>query len=129
MKEIKLGDLRPTRDFTYVKDIAEGFLAISECDDTIGKEINLSSNYEISMEDTVKLIKKILSSDAKIIMEDIRTRPSNSEVTRLWGNNSLVEELTGWKPKFSLESGMKETIRWFSEPENLKKYKAGIYNI
>lgn len=129
MKEIKLGDLTPTRDFNYVKDTAAGFLAIAECEASIGKEINIASNYEISMADTLNLIKDIMGSDVKFITDKQRIRPEKSEVFRLWGDNSLVKELTGWEPKYSLEKGLTETIEWFSKPENLKKYKANLYNI
>jgi len=129
IKEIKLGDLTPTRDFSYVKDTCRGFLAIAECEETIGKEINIASNYEISMENTLKTIKDIMQSDVKFITEKQRLRPEKSEVFRLWGDNSLIKELTGWKPEYRLEDGMKETVEWFSDKDNLKKYKAGIYNL
>ncbi|NOU48448.1 MAG: SDR family NAD(P)-dependent oxidoreductase [Bacteroidales bacterium] len=129
MKEIKLGDLTPTRDFNYVKDTARGFLAIAECDETIGKEINIASNFEISMADTLNLIKELMQSDVKFITDDQRLRPANSEVFRLWGDNSLICSLTTWKPEYTIEEGLKETIQWFLKSENLKKYKAGIYNL
>ena len=129
IKEIKLGDLTPTRDFNFVKDTARGFLAIAECDDTIGKEINIASNYEISMADTLNLIKKIMHSDVQFITEEQRLRPKDSEVFRLWGDNSLMKSLTGWQPEYNIEKGLKETIDWFLEGENLKKYKAEIYNL
>lgn len=129
MKEIKLGDLSPTRDFNYVKDTAKGFLAIAENDQTIGKEINIASNFEISMQDTLQVIKEIMKSDVNIISDDIRKRPAKSEVFRLWGDNTLIKELTHWKPEYTLEEGLRETIEWFTRVENLKKYKAGIYNL
>ncbi len=129
LKEIKLGDLTPTRDFNFVKDTARGFLAIAECDDTIGKEINIASNYEISMADTLNLIKEIMQSDVQFITDEQRLRPKDSEVLRLWGDNRLITSLTGWQPQFTIEAGLKETVDWFCKPENLKNYKAGIYNL
>lgn len=129
MKEIKLGDMTPTRDFNYVKDTALGFLRIAECNETIGKEINICSNYEISMLDVLKLIKEIMQSDVRFMTDEQRLRPENSEVFRLWGDNTLITKLTGWKPNYDLKQGLKETIDWFSKPDNLKKYKESIYNI
>ena len=129
MKEIKLGDLSPTRDFNYVKDTAKGFLALAECDETIGKEINIASNFEVSMQDTLMLIKQLMNSDVNFITDEQRIRPKDSEVFRLWGDNTLIRELTGFASEYSLEQGLKETIEWSVKPENLKKYKAGIYNV
>ena len=124
-----MGDLTPTRDFNYVKDTARGFLAIAECEATIGKEINIASNYEISMADTLHLIKGIMNSDVQFITDDVRLRPQNSEVFRLWGDNRLITALTGWQPEYSIEAGLKETVDWFYKPENQRNYKAGIYNL
>lgn len=128
-KEIKIGDLTPTRDFNYVKDTCSGFLALAECNNTVGKEINISSNYEISMVDTLNLIKKIMKSDVKFITDEQRIRPKSSEVFRLWGDNRLIRELTDFKPQYSLEKGLEATCAWFIKTENLKKYKANIYNV
>lgn len=128
-KKIKLGDLRPTRDFNFVKDICRGFLAISECDASIGKEINIASNEEIAMADLAIKIKEIMGSDAEIISEEDRLRPEKSEVFRLWGDNALIKQLTGYKPEISVEEGLKITTDWFTMAENLKKYKPEIYNI
>jgi len=128
MKEIRLGDITPTRDFNFVKDTARGFLALAECDETIGKEINIASNTEISMADTLNLIKDIMQSDVRIITDEQRLRPKDSEVFRLKGDNSLIRELTGLSPEYSLEQGLIETIDWFKNHENLKKYKPGLYN-
>lgn len=129
IKEIKLGDLSPTRDFNFVKDTCKGFIALAENDKTIGKEINISSNYEISMKDTLELIKSIMKSDVQFITDEQRLRPQNSEVFRLWGDNSLIKELTGFTPDYDIEKGLTETCAWFANPENLKKYKADIYNV
>ena len=118
-KEISLGDLSPIRDFNYVKDIARGFWAIAEIAETIGKEINLSSNKEISMEETFNLIKEIMKSDVQPINEEKRLRPENSEVFRLCGDNRLMTKLTNWKPEYSLEKGLIETIEWSTKPNNL----------
>lgn len=128
-KEIKLGDLTPTRDFNYVKDTCRGFIALSECDNAIGQEVNIASNYEISMRDTLEVIAKIMNSDVQFVEDEIRVRPEKSEVFRLWGDNTKINKLTGFQPKYSLEHGLKETISWFTEPKNLKKYKTDIYNL
>jgi len=129
INELKLGDTSPTRDFNFVKDTANGFLAIAESDKTHGKEINIASNSEISMADTLNLIKKMMNSDIRFITDEKRLRPENSEVFRLWGDNRLITSLTNWKPRYSLEDGLLETIDWFTNPTNLSKYKTDIYNI
>ena len=129
IKEINIGDLSTTRDFNYVKDVANGFLAISEVNDTIGKEINISSNYEISMANTLNLIKDIMQSNVTFIIDEQRLRPNKSEVFRLWGDNSLIKSLTRWKPEYNIERGLQETCDWFQNPENLKKYKTDIFNL
>ncbi|MFW5879421.1 MAG: NAD-dependent 4,6-dehydratase LegB [bacterium] len=129
VKEIKLGDLTPTRDFNYVKDTCKGFLLIAENDNTIGKEINIASNQEISMFDTLQLIKQIMKSDVEFITENQRLRPSKSEVFRLWGDNTLIKKLTDFVPEYTLEKGLQETIDWFIQKENLNQYKTNIYNI
>jgi len=128
-KQIKLGDLSPTRDFNFVKDTCRGFIALAENDATIGEEINIASNFEISMKDTLELIKKIMKSDVEFITEGQRLRPKNSEVFRLWGDNSLIKSLTDFTPRYSIEKGLEETINWFTKPENLNKYKTDIYNV
>jgi NAD dependent epimerase/dehydratase len=129
IKKIKLGDLSPTRDFNYVTDTCRGFIAIGEHDETVGKEINISSNYEISMRDTLDLIKKIMKADVQFITDEQRIRPKESEVFRLWGDNSLIKNLTGIKPEYNIESGLTETCKWFTNSKNLEKYKANIYNV
>jgi NAD dependent epimerase/dehydratase len=129
IKVIKLGDLKPTRDFNFVSDICKGFLAIARCEETIGKEINISSNSEISMADTLDIIKEILQSDVLFLTDEQRIRPENSEVFRLRGDNSLIKELTGWHPGVTIREGLKKTIDWFTVPENLAKYKSGVYNL
>jgi NAD dependent epimerase/dehydratase len=129
MNEIKLGNLTPTRDFNFVKDTCAGFIAIAESEACIGKEINLCSGSEESMSVIVNAIKEIMKSDIKIITENGRLRPENSEVYRLLGDNKLVMELTGFTSHFSLRQGLELTCDWFRQKENLKKYKAGIYNL
>ncbi len=129
IKEISLGDLTPTRDFNFVKDTCKGFIALAETESSIGKEVNICSNFEISMKDTLELIKKIMKSDVQFITDEQRIRPKDSEVFRLWGDNSLLKELTRFQPEYDIEKGLTETCNWFVNPENLKKYKAHIYNV
>ena len=105
VKEIKLGDLTPTRDFNFVKDTCNGFVELAESENTIGKEINIASNFEISMTDTLNLIKQIMKSDVDFITDEQRLRPANSEVFRLWGDNTLITSLTKWSPKYNMEEG------------------------
>jgi len=128
-KEIKLGDLTPTRDFNYVSDTCEGFLAIAESEDVIGKEVNIASNSEISMEATLKLIAEIMESPVEFVQDEQRIRPEKSEVFRLFGDNTLIKSLTGFESKVSLESGLRQTIDWFTKKENLQRYKTTIYNV
>lgn len=128
-KEIKLGDVSPTRDFNYVKDVCSGFIAIAESEKTNGKEINISSNYEISIGNTLNMIKKIMNSEVEFIVEDERLRPKTSEVFRLWGDNKLIKEITNFTPKYSLMKGLQETVDWYTNLKNLIKYKADIYNV
>ncbi len=128
-KEIKLGNISPTRDFNYVTDTCRGFLELAECDAAIGEVVNIGSNYEISVEDTIQLIKKILDSDIQIVVDADRVRPELSEVERLWCDNSKILKLTGFKPQTNIETGLKKTIEWFECDSNQKKYKANIYNV
>lgn len=128
-REIKLGDLSPTRDFNYVKDTCCGFLELSHCDAAVGQEVNLCSNYEISMRDTLEMIAELMSADVRFMEDCERLRPKNSEVFRLWGDNSIIKNLTGFTPAYSIEQGLRETIDWFSKEENLKRYKSDIYNV
>jgi NAD dependent epimerase/dehydratase len=129
VKEIILGDHSPTRDFSFVKDTCNGLLALAESDKTIGQEINISSNFEISIKDTFQLIKEIMQRDVELISDDERFRPKNSEVFRLWGDNSLIKKLTGFEPKYSFRQGLEQTCEWFTKAENLNKYKTDIYNV
>lgn len=128
-KQIKLGDTSPTRDFNFVKDTCRGFIELAKCEKANGQTVNIGSNYEISVGDTLNLIKKIMNSDVEFVTDSERLRPEKSEVNRLWCDNTKINELTGFKPQYSIEQGLKETIDWFKNPENLKKYKADIYNV
>ncbi len=129
IKEIKLGNITPTRDFSYVKDICKGFIELADCEEAIGQEVNIASNYEISMQDILELIAKLMGKDVEFIQDARRLRPENSEVFRLWGDNSKIKSLTGFDPDYDMEIGLKKTISWFTDPENLKKYKTNIYNV
>lgn len=129
MREIKVGDLSPTRDFNFVEDTAAGFIALAESDKTVGMEVNIATGVEISMADTLKTIARLMNADVEWVTDPQRLRPSGSEVFRLLGDNSRITTLTEWRPKFTLEKGLGKTIDWFTNPENLKKYKTGIYNV
>ena len=129
MKEIELGDLTPTRDFNFVSDTCDGFLNIAESDTTIGKELNICSNCEISMLAVMELIKDIMQSDVQIKSDKQRIRPEKSEVFRLWGDNTQITLLTGFKPKYDIRQGLELTYSWYTKPENLKKFKAHLYNV
>ena len=130
---IHLGSLHPTRDFNYVADTVRGFLAVAQSDKTVGEVVNIGSNYEVSIGDLVKTIAKLMGSDIDIKTDNNRIRPEKSEVERLWADNRKALELTGWKPEYAgmkgLEHGLQETIKWFSDPNNLKRYKTRVYNI
>ena len=128
-KEIKLGDVTPTRDFNYVNDTCRGFIALAECDDSIGETVNIGSNFEISIGDTLNMIKDIMDSDVKFIVDVNRVRPKKSEVFRLWCDNSKIEKLTGFKPEVDIVEGLKRTINWITKPHNLNRYKSEIYNV
>ena len=129
MKEIKLGDTSPTRDFNYVEDTCRGLLSIAENDQTIGETINIGSNFEISIYDTLKIIKELMKSDVNFVSDNERIRPEKSEVFRLWCDNTKIKKLTGFNSKVDIEEGLQRTIDWFSKPENLKHYKAQLYNV
>lgn len=127
--ELKLGSLHPTRDLAYVDDTVDGFFKAAASNKGIGEVINLGTGSEISIGGLAKLIAGILNSNIKIVSDEKRKRPEKSEVEQLLSDNSKASELLGWKPKFSLEGGIKKTIEWFSKKDNLKRYKSGIYNV
>ena len=128
-KEIRLGSLYPTRDFVYVKDTVEGFIRIAQCEEAIGQEVNIATQREISIKELAEKIINMINPSARIISEDIRVRPKNSEVERLLGSNEKLKKLTGWVPQVTLEEGLKLTIDWFKDENNLKLYKAWLYNV
>jgi NAD dependent epimerase/dehydratase len=131
--QIKLGAIHPTRDFNYVRDTVRGFLALAECDAAVGQVVNVGSNYEISVGDTARLIASLMGKDVEFASDEQRLRPAGSEVERLLADNARARDLAGWAPEYpgieGLKRGLVETIDWFARPENLRRYKAGIYNI
>lgn len=129
MKEIKLGDTSPTRDFNFVTDTCRGMMAIAQSEQAIGETINIGSNFEISVQDTLDMIKDIMQSDVVFVTDEARIRPKDSEVFRLWCDNTLIQSLTGFEPQYDLRTGLEETVRWFRNVDNLRQYKAGIYNV
>ena len=128
-EEIKLGDLTPTRDLLYVKDTVKAFIEIEKATVLIGHECNIATNSEISMQKMADTLIELINPNAKIIQDPNRLRPEKSEVFRLFGDNTKIIENTNWKVEHSLEQGLQNTIDWFSNKENLKQYKAGIYNV
>lgn len=132
-RQIKLGSVSPTRDFNFVQDTVAGFIAAMKSDKGVGEVINFGSNYEISIGDTVRLIAEAMGRDVEVVTDEVRLRPGNSEVERLWADNSKARELFGWQPQYGGREGFKrglaETAEWFGKPENLAAYKADRYNI
>ena len=128
-KEIKLGDLSPTRDLLYVSDTANGFIEIAKSEALIGHDCNIATQSEISIRNLAEELVKQINPDATIIADEERVRPEKSEVFRLYGSNKKISEFTNWKQEYDLESGLAKTIDWFKNANNLKQYKAGIYNI
>lgn len=128
--EIELGDTTPTRDFNFVKDTCLGMVKLATSENTIGRTVNIGSGREYSIEETFNLIKKIMKKEnVKLLKDENRIRPKNSEVQRLLCDNSLIKELTEFNPTYTFENGLEETIDWFLNPENLKQYKVDIYNV
>ncbi len=125
--EIKLGSLTPTRDFNFVKDTAHGFIAMYESDKTIGQEINIATQHEISIGQLAQELIRQINPEAKIVCDEQRLRPEKSEVNRLLGCNKKILELTDWKPQYTFEQGLAETIEFLRH--NMDKYKADIYNL
>jgi len=125
--------LHPTRDFSYINDTVKGFIAVAESQKSVGEVINIGSNYEVSIGDLVQTITDIMKADIEIKTDDKRLRPEKSEVERLWADNKKAAQLTGWQPEYAgmegLKRGLQKTIDWFSDPNNLKRYKTGVYNI
>jgi len=132
-RQIKLGAVSPTRDFNYVGDTVAAYITALESEMGCGEVINFGSNFEISIGDTVQLIAEAMGKEIEIVTEEARLRPSNSEVERLWADNNKARELFGWSPQYAgrdgFRRGLAETAEWFVNPENLRGYKADIYNI
>ncbi|MDT3698266.1 MAG: NAD-dependent 4,6-dehydratase LegB [Thermincola sp.] len=130
---IKLGSTYPTRDFNYVKDTVQGFISMAQTDAAIGNVINMGNNYEISIGELVELIAAIMQVNITVQTEDIRLRPPKSEVDRLWADNTKAAKILGWGPEYAgyegLKRGLTETINWFCQSENLKKYRSELYNL
>ncbi|MEK6806062.1 MAG: NAD-dependent 4,6-dehydratase LegB [Pseudomonadota bacterium] len=130
---LNLGALHPTRDFNFVGDTVRGFVAVAEAERSVGEVINIGSNFEISIGDAARAIAELMGTKVEFRTETARLRPEKSEVERLWADNNKARELTGWTPEFGgldgFRRGLKETIAWFSQPENLRHYKTDIYNL
>ena len=133
LHKIKLGAVSPTRDFNYVQDMVAGFIAVLNSDQGQGEVFNFGSNFEISIGDTARLIAEVMNTEIEIITDEARLRPENSEVERLWADNSKATRLFGWQPAYGGREGFKrglaKTAAWFSQPENLRSYKADTYNL
>lgn len=132
-RKIQLGAVSPTRDFNFVSDTVDGFIAALRSDVGLGEAINLGSNFEISIGGTAQLIAEAMGVDLEIVTDEARIRPENSEVQRLWADNSKARELLGWAPAYGGREGFKrgliETAAWFMKPANLGGYKSNIYHI
>jgi NAD dependent epimerase/dehydratase len=127
--DIQLGDLRTTRDFTFVEDTCRGFIAIAGMDGGGGEVFHIGSNQEITIGDLFTLINELSEANARVIVDDIRLRPDKSEVLRLWCDNTKLANATGFIPTVPLRDGLTRTLEWFRKPENLQRYKPGIYNV
>jgi NAD dependent epimerase/dehydratase len=128
-KRIRLGRVDPTRDFNYVADICEGMIALAQCDEAVGQVVNIGSGSEISIGELANMIGHVMGTKFEIETEAARLRPEESEVERLLCDGSRLRKLTGWAPKVALREGLEKTLAWFRRPENLKRYKAGRYNV
>jgi nucleoside-diphosphate-sugar epimerase len=128
-KEVKLGDLTTTRDFTFIDDMCRGLLAVASLDGSDGECFNIGSNREISMGELFRLIAEIMGSDAQIELDPFRIRPADSEVRRLCCNADKLRRVHGFHPEVSLREGLKQTANWFQNPSNLRRYKESLYNV
>lgn len=128
-KRIQLGDLTPSRDFNYVLDTCRALIALAESENTIGEVVNIGSNFEISVGEMLNMIRELMESDVEFVADPQRIRPQNSEVLRLWCDNTKIQRLTGFQPEYSLREGLRLTVDWFTRPENLSRYKTDIYNV
>ena len=131
--KVKLGSLSPTRDFSFVQDTANGFLAAAQSDLIVGQTINLGSGFEVSIKETAETIAKLMNTKLELVDDEQRVRPENSEVERLHASIEKAKTLLGWQPELKglagFETGLKKTIEWFSNPKNLSRYKADRYNL
>ncbi len=132
-REVKLGSLSPTRDFSFVQDTANGFLAAAMSDAIVGQTVNLGSGFEISIQETAETIAKLMNVELKLANDEQRVRPESSEVERLHASIQKAKEVLGWQPQLKglegFKAGLKQTIDWFSNPTNLARYKADRYNL
>jgi NAD dependent epimerase/dehydratase len=132
-KQIKLGSVSPTRDFNYVQDTVAGFIATLNSEIGLGEVVNFGSNFEISVGETAHLIAEAMNTEIEVIADESRIRPENSEVERLWADNTKAKRLFNWQPRYGGRDGFKrgivETADWFMQHDNLRRYKADIYNI
>ena len=133
VRQIKLGAIFPTRDFNYVQDTAAGFIAAMNSEQGLGEVVNFGSNFEVSIGETAELIADIMGVTIEIITDETRLRPVDSEVERLWADNTKAREILNWQPAYAgyegFRRGLAETVEWFLDSDNLKKYKTDIYNI
>lgn len=129
IEEIKLGDISPTRDLLFVKDTVNGFIKIAMCDKLIGQEVNIATESEITIGDLAQNIIDQINPNAIIVSDPQRLRPEKSEVFRLFGSNAKLKKYTSWEQQYTLKDGLSETIKWFQSADNLKQYKAEIYNV
>lgn len=132
-RQVKLGAISPTRDFNYVLDIVAGLVAALNSERGLGEVVNFGSNYEISIADTARLIAEVMAAEIEIVADEARVRPKKSEVERLWADNSKARRLFDWQPSYAgregFKRGLQETARWFTDGDNLRGYKADIYNL
>jgi NAD dependent epimerase/dehydratase len=127
--ELRLGSVSPTRDFNHVSDTVRGFIALAEADGALGEEVNIASGIEYSIGDIAQRLVAEINPSARIVVAEDRIRPDKSEVVRLIGDNRKIRSLTSWEPAFGMDDGLKDTIGWFREPQNLARYKAWLYNV
>jgi len=127
--EISLGSVSPTRDFNYVKDTVQGFIALAEADGAVGEEVNIATNTEYSIGDVANDLIRQLNPSARIVTQEDRLRPDKSEVFRLIGDNQKIKRIAGWSPSYDLSAGLADTVAWFKKAENFAKYKAWLYNL
>jgi NAD dependent epimerase/dehydratase len=129
---VQLGALHPTRDFSYVADTVQAFISVAECDASVGEVLNSGSGFEISIEDTARLIAEVMGRDIELVCDPQRMRPEKSEVERLFASAERLRQLTGWAPAYAgregFRRGLENTVAWFASGDNLSAYKAHIYN-